>query len=139
MIGEYVITQDDIDGRRTIPDSIGLGSFYYDSHSYNRVAAAGVVITERNDNGDVAPYQIAYRALTPKATQISNLLISVCISASHIAFTSIRVEPTYMIMGQAAGAAAAIAIEKQVPVQQVPYEALALQLRTGDQILSISQ
>jgi hypothetical protein len=137
MIGNYVITQHDVDGKTIIADSIGLGSFYYDSHAYNRVAQPGVVISERNENGIVSPYSIAYRALTPKAEQASNLLVSVCVSASHIAYTSLRVEPTYMIMGQAAGAAAAIAIDQHKSIQDVPYDLLAQQLKNSGQILNL--
>jgi hypothetical protein len=135
MVGTYVITQHDVDGKTVISDPIGLGAFYYDSHTYNRVAQAGVVISERNDNGFVSPYPISYGALTPKASQATNLLVSVCMSASHTAFTSMRVEPTYMIMGQAAGAAAAIAADQGVTIQKVPYDMLAQQLRQTGQIL----
>jgi hypothetical protein len=137
MLGDYVITEDDIDGRRQVSDPIGLGSFYYDSHLYNRWVKGGAVVTERNPNGDVLAYPISLRTLMPKSGQASNLLVSVCVSASHSAFTSLRVEPTYMIMGQAAGAVAALAAEMKLPVQSVPYDRLAQTLQNQGQILHL--
>jgi ribulose 1,5-bisphosphate synthetase/thiazole synthase len=136
MLGDYVITEADIAGTRAVPDSIGIGSYYYDSHHYNRVVQGGSVVMERNANSMVTPYPISYRALVPKASDSTNLLVSVAVSASHSAFTSIRVEPTFMIMGQAAGAAAAIAAAGGLSVQAVPYQQLAHVLQSSGQIVT---
>ena len=111
-----------------------------DSHHTQRyVAAAGV-----KNEGDVqvapaqGPYGISYRAIVPKAAEAVNLLVPVCVSASHIAYGSIRMEPVFMILGQSAGAAAVRAIDDGVSVQQVSYLALKRDLTLAGQILSLS-
>lgn len=136
MQGAYVMTQHDIERQTTIADPIGFGGYNMDSHLVHRVAINGSV----NDEGAnfavvTVPYPISYRALTPQATQAKNLLVSVAASASHIAYESMRMEPTYMIMGQAAGAAASLAIDENTTVQNVDYAALASQLHADGQVL----
>jgi hypothetical protein len=96
----------------------------------------GSIVMERNANSSVSPYPISYRALVPNELEVSNLLVSVAVSSSHSAYTSLRVEPTYMIMGQAAGAAAAIAAKRGISVQSVPYAELSAQLLSAGQILT---
>ncbi|HZL36251.1 MAG TPA: FAD-dependent oxidoreductase [Tepidisphaeraceae bacterium] len=135
MIGEYVMIQQDITGQRKAADSIGLGSYGMDSHNCQRyVDAAG----HARNEGDVQvhghpPYGISYRALIPKPAQCTNLLVPVCMSATHIAYGSIRMEPVYMILGQACGAAAARAIDEKVDVQNVNYPKLRERLLADKQ------
>jgi hypothetical protein len=107
-----------------------------DSHNCRRIVIDGRCINE----GDVqieptAPYPISYRATTPNADQCSNLLVPVCLSASHIAFGSIRMEPVFMILGQSAATAAAIALEDGVIVQDINYQKLCERLLADKQVL----
>jgi hypothetical protein len=137
MIGNYVMTEGDIMHKHGVADPVGLGSYNMDSHNTQRyVDAAGHV---RNE-GDVqihgiVPYGISYQSLVPKEADCTNLLVPVCMSATHIAYGSIRMEPVFMILGQACGSAACIAIDDKTAVQHVPYPALAKQLLADRQIL----
>jgi hypothetical protein len=137
MIGEVVLTQDDIQGKRKADDSIGLGSYGMDSHNCQRyVDAKG----HAKNEGDVQvhgspPYGISYKSLVPKSAECGNLLVPVCMSATHIAYGSIRMEPVYMIMGQACGTAAAMAIDDKVDVQKVDYARLRDRLLADKQLL----
>ncbi len=137
MIGEYVMTELDCRGDRVAPDSIGLASYGTDSHFIRRyVDADGWVQNEGHMGGRVPqPYPISYRALTPKRVQCENLLVPVCLSASHVAYGSIRMEPVYMILGQSAGAAGVLAINEKVAVQDVNYPKLRAELLAGRQRL----
>lgn len=138
MIGVYVMTQQDTQNETTIDDPIGLGGYPFDNHLEHRVAVSGDAEEEAGtaaDRGN-APYPITYRALTPQASQATNLLVSVTVSMSHVALESVRVEVTYMIMGQAAGAAASLAIDEAATVQNVSYQALATQLTADGQVLT---
>lgn len=130
MIGEYVVTEHDCRGDRVANDSIGLGSYGTDSHFIRRyVDTNGWVQNEGHMGGKVPqPYPISYRALTPKRGECENLLVPVCLSASHVAYGSIRMEPVYMILGQSAGAAAVLAIKQRVSVQEVNYAKLRPEL-----------
>jgi hypothetical protein len=109
LVGQYVLTQNDLQKKPSFPDSIGLGFYPMDEHGMLRTVKDGYIADESRKGIGVGPYQIPYRAMLPKQTQVSNLLVPVALSASHAAYTSIRVEPTYMVLGQAAGAAAALA------------------------------
>jgi hypothetical protein len=121
MVGAFVATQKDLQTDRTKPDVIGMGSYNSDSHNVQRhVSAEGFVVNEGNVEVPVQPYQIPYRVLLPKASEAVNLLVPVCFSASHVAYSSLRMEPQYMILGHAAGVAAALAVDKGVSVQAVP-------------------
>ena len=114
MIGEYVMTQKDIaknSGNRTKTDSIGMGSYNSDSHNVQRyINADGNVKNEGNMEVPVAAYEIPYRMILPKEAEADNLLVACTFSASHVAYSSIRMEPQYMMIGQAAGIAAALAV-----------------------------
>lgn len=138
MVGAYVLTQNDLQLKTAISDSIGVGSFYFDFHTTNRVAVKGTLQAERmaDPSPERARYPISYRALTPLPAQASNLLVTVCLSASHAAFGSLRVESTYMVMGQSAGAAASLALDGDVPVQDVSYNQLSAQLLADGQVIS---
>jgi hypothetical protein len=120
MIGEYVMTQHDIQESVTKPDSIGMGSYQSDSHHVQRLATKdGAVENEGEMYVPVQPYQIPYRMILPKTGQASNLLVPVCFSASHVAYSTLRMEPQFMIIGEAAGVAASLAVKSGQTVQQV--------------------
>lgn len=138
MVSDFVITENHLKLDKPTPRSIGMGSYNMDSHNTRRyVDAAGFV---RNE-GDVqvrlkAPYPIDYLAIVPKRGQCENLLVPICVSSSHIAFGSIRMEPVFMILGQSAAQAAKLAIELDVPVQDVPYDRLHKRLEEAKQVLA---
>lgn len=137
MIGEYVMTEKDIMEDRTKADSVGVGSYNTDSHHVQRVATAdGNVLNEGDFQVGVAPYAIPYRSLIPKAEECENLLVPVCVSASHVAYGTIRMEPVYMILGQACGVAASLAFEGKTTVQKVPVDRLTARLAEQKAVLS---
>jgi hypothetical protein len=120
MIGAYVMTQANCEGREKVDDAIGLAAYTMDSHNCQRVVVNGMVKNEGDVQiGGFGPYPIAYRAITPKAGECANLLVPVCLSASHIAYGSIRMEPVFMALAQAASTAAVLAIDENKTVQQV--------------------
>jgi hypothetical protein len=137
MVGTFVMTQNELQKKRPTPDSIGMGSYGIDSHNVQRyITPEGFVQNE----GDIgvglkAPYAIAYGSIVPKRGQCDNLLVPVCVSSSHIAFGSIRMEPVFMILGQSAATAAAMAIDAQTPVQDVDYGKLRERLLADGQKL----
>lgn len=137
MLGAYVMTQADIMDRRVKDDSVGLGSYNTDSHHVQRVPTKdGAVINEGDFQVRVQPYAIPYRSLLPKAAECTNLLVPVCLSASHVAYGTIRMEPVYVILGQASGVAAALALDARSSVQQVPPERLLAKLKAQGAVLS---
>ena len=138
MIGQYVLTVPDMQLQTTVPDSIGVGGYPIDTHIVNVVNVKGQVEQECRKSGAKATgiYLIPYRVLTPQASQVTNLLVPVDASASHLAYDSLRVEVTYMIMGQAAGAAASIAIGQGSTIQNVPYSALQTQLLGDGEVIA---
>jgi hypothetical protein len=130
MVGGFVASQKDLQTERSKPDVIGMGSYNSDSHNVQRfVNERGFVENEGDVQVPVQPYQIPYRVLTPKASEVDNLLVPVCFSSSHIAYSSMRMEPQYMILGHAAGVAAALAARSSIPVQKVDVPALQRILR----------
>ena len=140
MLGVYVMHQADLQTDRTKPDSIAMGSYNSDSHNVQRVAMPdGSAFNEGDVQVPVQPYEISFRAILPKPEETTNLLIPVCFSASHIAYSSVRMEPQYMMIGQAAGVAAALAIKANTPVQQVSVSTLQEILRKDGAILHLNQ
>jgi hypothetical protein len=141
MVGEHVLTQHDIDREPRKPDSIGIGLAPITVHNVQRVALAdgyyheGSAHTPYEPHG--APYQIPYRAQLPTRAECDNLLVPVCLSASHVALGSIRVEPTWIMLGQSAGVAAALAAENRIACHDVPYDRLRERLLAGRQVLDI--
>ena len=126
MVGEYVMSQKDIQTELNKPDSIGMGSYNSDSHNVQRVVNKdGSVRNEGDMQVAVEPYQIPYRVLVPRKNEVRNLLVPVCFSATHVAYSTLRMEPQYMILGQAAGVAAAMAIRGSLAVQDIDTAALA--------------
>lgn len=126
MRGEFVMSQRDIQTELTKPDPIGMGSYNSDSHNVQRRPTAdGLAVENEGDmQVPVKPYQIPYRVMLPKRTEATNLLVPVCFSATHVAYSTLRMEPQYMIIGQAAGVAAKLAIAAGKPVQEVDPAAL---------------
>ena len=136
MIGEHVMTEHDTLSKTAVDDPVGMGSYTLDSHNCQRyITPEGFVQNE----GDVGvstkgkPYRISYGAITPKKAECQNLLVPVCVSSSHIAFGSIRMEPVFMILGQSAATAAAQAITEGVAVQDVDYARLRERLLADKQ------
>jgi hypothetical protein len=137
MIGSYVMTEHELLKKRPTPDPVGMGSYTIDSHNIQRYITPEGYVQNEGDIGvsTNGPYQIAYGALAPKKGQADNLLVPVCVSSSHIAFGSIRMEPVFMILGQSAATAAALAIDSGVAVQDVSYSKLREILLKDGQIL----
>lgn len=136
MVSDYVMTQHDCQGETKIEDGIGLAAYTMDSHNVMRYAKDGRVWNEGDVQvGGFPPYPIAYRSICPKRGECKNLLVPVCLSASHIAFGSIRMEPVFMVLGQSAATAAAMAIDQKVAVQEVNMEGLRKRLLADGQIL----
>ena len=120
MIGEYVMTQKDLQQEREKTDAIGMGSYNSDSHAVQRyISPDGTVQNEGLMEVPVQPYQIPYRMMLPRRSEALNLLVPVAFSASHVAYSTLRMEPQYMIIGQAAGVAAKLALDAGVAVQDV--------------------
>ena len=120
MVGDFVMTQKDIQEELLKSDVIGMGSYNSDSHNVQRyVESDGTVQNEGNMEVPVKPYQIPYRIMLPKKQEVTNLLVPVCFSASHVAFSTVRMEPQYMILGEAAGVAAKMAIASGKSVQDM--------------------
>jgi hypothetical protein len=139
MVGDFVVTENDARGVRVADDSVALASYPLDSHGVTiYVDETGLLHRERGFFVRIDPFPISYRALRPRAGECDNLLVPCCLSASHAAYGSVRMEPVFMMLGHAAGAAAAIAIENDVTVQAVPYPALRKRLLADKQILEVS-
>ena len=130
MVGEYVMVQRDLQTDLRKADAIGMGSYNSDSHNIQRLATMdGAVENEGDMQVAVSPYQIPYRVMLPKRGDAVNLLVPVCFSASHVAYSSVRMEPQYMILGHAAGVAAAMAVKGELAVQDVDVPGLLSKLR----------
>lgn len=137
MIGEYVMTEHDVLSKREVPEPVGMGSYTVDSHNVQRYVKPDGFVQNEGDIGvkTPKPYKISYRSLIPKREECKNLLVPVCVSSSHIAYGSIRMEPVFMILGQSAATAASIAIDENISVQEVAYDKLREQLEKDDQRL----
>lgn len=120
MMGDYVMTQQHCEGKEIALDPIGMAAYTMDSHNCSRFVINGMVKNEGDVQvGGFPPYPIAYRSLIPKASECKNLLVPVCLSSTHIAFGSIRMEPVFMVLGQSSAVAAAVAIDSKTSVQEV--------------------
>ena len=137
MIGTFVMTENELMKRRPTPDSVGMGSYGIDSHNIQRYITPDGSVQNEGDIGVglPGPYEIAYGALVPKRRQADNLLVPVCVSSTHIAFGSIRMEPVFMILGHSAATAAVMAIDAGTAVQDVPYSRLRERLLADGQVL----
>lgn len=139
MTGEYVMTENDVLGKREVPHSIGMGSYNLDSHNAQRyIKPDGFVENE----GDIElptrqPYKIDLGSIMPKREECTNLLVTVCVSSSHIAFGSIRMEPVFMILGQSAGTVASMALDKKKSIYELTYNEIQARLVADSQVLGL--
>lgn len=137
MIGQSVMTENEVMGRKPVNEPIGMGSYTMDSHNVQRfVTPEGYVQNE----GDIGvhphqPYQIDLGTILPNADECTNLIVPVAVSSSHIAYGSIRMEPVFMILGQSAATIAVLAIEGSSAIQDVPYDKIKDRLLTDGQVL----
>lgn len=139
MIGKYVMTENELLQKKPTPESVGMGSYTIDSHNIQRYVDENGHVHNEGDIGVPLPqpYEIAYGSLVPEKEEIQNLVVPVAVSASHIAFGSIRMEPVFMILGQSAATAAVMAMEQGIPVQDLPYEELRTRLLADGQVLTL--
>lgn len=137
MVGDFVATQKDLQTDLIKPDAIGMGSYNSDSHNVQRIVNQhGFVENEGDMQVPVTPYQIPYRLMLPKRVEATNLLVPVCFSASHVAYSSLRMEPQYMILGHAAGVAAWLASRDGSAVQDIPVAELQKVLKDQGAVFS---
>lgn len=139
MVSDFVMTELHLRKIKPTPKPIGMGSYNMDSHNVQRYVDAN---GHARNEGDIqinpgGPYPISYCAIVPKSSECTNLLVPVCLSSSHIAYGSIRMEPVFMILGQSAATAASIAIDDGVNVQDVDYSKLRARLLADGQVLSL--
>lgn len=140
MIGDYVMKQQDIQKNTHKMHSIGIGSYTLDSHHVQRlVNEKGNLINEGNLKGEVDAYEIPYEALLPKKNECSNLLVTFCLSSSHVAFGSIRMEPVFMVLGQSAATIACLALKQGVAMYDLNYELIKEQLIRDNQKFKIDK
>jgi len=137
MLGEYVMTENDVLVKRPVPNPIGMGSYTMDSHNVQRYVTPDGFVQNEGDLGVSAPkpYQIDLGSILPKKDECSNLLVTVCVSCSHIAFGSIRMEPVFMILGQSAGTVASMALNKKKDIHDLTYPEIREKLLADGQIL----
>ena len=136
LLSDYVMTQAHCQGKTIVKDSVGLGSYQMDSHHIERIVRDGKVVMEGGFEKPVRKsYPVSYKSIVPKKSECTNLLVPVALSASHVAFGSIRMEPVFMILGQSAATAASIAIDDGVAVQDVDYPKLRANLLKNKQVL----
>ncbi len=139
MVSDYVMIQANCDGARVAADPVGLASYNMDSHNCQRVVKFGSVTNEGDvQRAPAGPFPISYRSIVPRVGECENLFATFCLSGSHIAFSSCRMEPVFMITSQSAATAAVLAMDDHVAVQDLPYARLRLQLLADRQILEWS-
>ena len=130
MVAVYVMVQHNIQTERTMAEGVGMGSYNSDSHNVQRlVNAEGFAENEGDMQVAVTPYQIPYRVMLPRRAEATNLLVPVAFSATHVAYSTLRMEPQYMIIGHAAGVAAKMALDADVAVQAIDTAALSARLK----------
>jgi hypothetical protein len=139
MVSDYVMTENEVLSKKPVPSPVGMGSYTLDSHNTQRYVKPDGFVQNEGDIGvkTPKPYAISYGAIIPKESQCKNLLVPICISSSHIAFGSIRMEPVFMILGESAATAASIAIDQKIDVQKVNYEDLKKELLNQKQRLTL--
>jgi len=136
MVSDCVMTEHHCRGKIKVEDPVGLAAYTMDSHNCRRIVLQGRAENEGDVQvGGFPPYPISYRSIIPKTGQASNLLVPVCLSATHIAYGSIRMEPVFMILGQSAATAAALAIDANLPLQKISYPSLRARLLADHQFL----
>ena len=139
MVSDYVMTENEVLSKKPVPSPVGMGSYTLDSHNTQRYVKPDGFVQNEGDIGvkTPKPYAISYGAIIPKEGECTNLLVPVCISSTHIAFGSIRMEPVFMILGESAATAASIAIDQKISVQKVNYEDLKKELLVQKQRLTL--
>jgi len=139
MVGMEIMTEHEVFGDREVSNPIGMGSYTLDSHNVQRYVKSDGFVQNEGDIGvrPKQPYKIAYGSIVPKREECQNLLVPVCVSSSHIAFGSIRMEPVFMILGQSAAIAAVQAIDAGMPVQDIDYQQLKDELIKEKQVLEL--
>ena len=140
LVSDYVLTEADCRRQRVAEDSVGMGSYNMDSHHCSRFVKIENGRARVLNEGDVqvppaGPYPVAYRSIVPRRGECENLVVPVCLSASHIAYGSVRMEPVFMVLGESAAVAAALAIEAACPVQEIDVARLRERLRADGQVL----
>ncbi|HEU5394522.1 MAG TPA: FAD-dependent oxidoreductase, partial [Candidatus Methylomirabilis sp.] len=139
MVSDHVMTEKHCRGLEVCSDPVGMGAYNMDSHNCRRIVRNGRAENEGDVQVRVKPYPISYRSIVPRKGECENLLVPVCLSASHIAYGSIRMEPVFMILGQSAAAAAAQAIDAGAPVQGIDPKRLEAKLLEEKQVLRLGQ
>lgn len=139
MIGQFVMTENELLKKKPTPESVGMGSYTIDSHNVQRYITPEGYVQNEGDIGvkTKGPYEIAYGALLPKKQQCENLVVPVCLSSSHIAYGSMRMEPVFMVLAQSAATAAVTALDDDRAVQDVSYETLRARLIADGQVLEM--
>lgn len=136
MVAAYVMTEKNCKRIEVVQDSVGMGAYNMDSHNTQRyVTEGGLARNEGDVQIPTKPYPISSRSIMPKQSECDNLLVPVCLSASHIAYGSIRMEPVFMVLGQSSAEIACLALDRQCAVQEVPYELLQARLLEAKQVL----
>lgn len=136
MVSEYVMTERNCRESLSLPDPVGLAAYTMDSHNCRRIVKNGRAENEGDVQvGGFPPYPIAFRSIVPRETECDNLLVPICLSASHIAYGSIRMEPVFMVLGHSAATAAALSVNNDVPIQKISIETLKSSLLAEKQIL----
>lgn len=141
MVSDFVMKEENARAKNRVdaPDAIGLGAYAFDSHDVAAVYDGTAIWRDGAFFGAASVYPISYRSIIPSRQETTNLLVPVCLSASHVAYSTIRMEPVFMVLGQSAGTAAALAIDKNTTLQQLPYPLLANRLLADGQILDGSK
>jgi hypothetical protein len=141
MIGDYVMTEHEVLGKKEVPRPVGMGSYSLDSHNVQRFVTEDGFVQNEGDIGvhPENPYSISYGTILPKKQECENLLVPVCVSSSHTAFGSIRMEPVFMILGQSAATAAVLAIDGNMAVQDLPYEKIQERLKADGQVMVLEE
>jgi hypothetical protein len=136
MISDYVMSEKNCKRTEVAPDSVGMGAYNMDSHNIQRyVTKEGFVRNEGDVQVRVRPYPISFRSIRPRASECTNLLAPVCLSASHIAYGSIRMEPVFIVLGQSSATAAVHAIDERTTIQGLDYAKLQKRLLADGQVL----
>jgi hypothetical protein len=142
MVGDYVMTQANCEGKAVVEDGVGMAAYTMDSHNCQRLVVVddnGVPMVRNEGDvqiGGFPPYPVSYRAIIPKRDGIQNLIVPVCLSATHIAYGSIRMEPVFMVLAQSAALAACQAIDDKRTVQEVDVPKLQRQITAQSKLLT---
>lgn len=141
MVSDYVMTEKNCNGDEPVQDAVAVATYPLDCHHVSRVVDAQGRVHAEGSYGKQKNtyYTISYRSLRPRSSEAGNLLVPVCLSASHVAYSSIRMEPVFMVLGQSAGTAAALALDRNITVQELPYDVLQPVLLKDGQVLSLDR